>query len=488
MQTNRFLHCCLAVFALAAASLQADTVYVPDDHPNIQDAIDASNSGDTILVRPGTFQENIDFLGKSVVLESDQGAVLTAIDGMQAGSVVSFISGEGSDAVIRGFTITNGTARNGGGILCSQGAVPQIVDNLISGNRASTFGGGLYCRYGSSPSVSGNEFRENTAGSGGGIACRLSSAPLISGNLFSGNSAIGTYGNGGAIYCYSDSSPTVENCLIHHNEANGSFGRGGGIACWESSPSIMNCTVVENSAAELGGGIICTDLAAAAMTNSILWNNTAPYGPQIALESEGFPSTLQIGYSDVEGGQGAVSTALGCTLNWGGGMIDADPLFVAASEEDFHLLYQSPCLDSGYSAAPGLPSEDFEGDPRHNYSDVDMGVDEFHLHLYHTGAVAPGNAFEIKVVGHILYGQVVIAMSSGIEDPPIPTSWGDLYLTRPMSAMISLGQIPGSGVLIYQATVPATWLPGEMKPTQALVGLLGNPEARLTNLMVLVVE
>ena len=38
------------------------TIWVPDDYPTIQGAIDAALDGDTVIFRPGTYVENINFL------------------------------------------------------------------------------------------------------------------------------------------------------------------------------------------------------------------------------------------------------------------------------------------------------------------------------------------------------------------------------------------------------------------------------------------
>jgi hypothetical protein len=89
--------------------LFAVTIHVPGDYPTIQAAIDAAAAGDTVLAAPGTYVENVDFLGKTVTLESGQGPGSTVIDGNQNGSVVSFLNAEGPDSVLEGFTITNGT-------------------------------------------------------------------------------------------------------------------------------------------------------------------------------------------------------------------------------------------------------------------------------------------------------------------------------------------------------------------------------------------
>lgn len=62
---------------------------------------------------------------------------------------------------------------------------------------------------------------------------------------------------------------------------------------------------------------------------------------------DSMPSTLTISYSDVEGGQSSVVVEKGCTLNWGDGMIDEDPLFMTFHGFDYLLDVGSPCIDSG---------------------------------------------------------------------------------------------------------------------------------------------
>ena len=50
---------------------------VPLQVPTIQEAIDSALPGDQILVDPGTYQENINFLGKDVTLISTAGPAVT---------------------------------------------------------------------------------------------------------------------------------------------------------------------------------------------------------------------------------------------------------------------------------------------------------------------------------------------------------------------------------------------------------------------------
>jgi len=116
---------------------------VPDDFPNgIQSAISSASvvDKDTIIVKPGTYVENIDFLGKALTVTSNEGAGSTIIDGGNQpdpdyGSVVTFSNSEGVDSVLERFTLTNGTGTYfeffpgewgycGGGFFCDGSSPP----------------------------------------------------------------------------------------------------------------------------------------------------------------------------------------------------------------------------------------------------------------------------------------------------------------------------------------------------------------------------
>ena len=91
---------------------QATIINVPADSRTIQGGINNAVDGDTVLVRPGIYIENINFNGKDIVLASmflltqDTSYISqTIIDGNKDGSVVSFESGEDSTSVLTGFTI-----------------------------------------------------------------------------------------------------------------------------------------------------------------------------------------------------------------------------------------------------------------------------------------------------------------------------------------------------------------------------------------------
>lgn len=402
-------------FAFSSVGL-SDTIYVPKDYPTIQAAIDAASNGDSVFVAKGTYVENIDFKGKAITVKSEQGPDVTTIDGGNPvnpdyGSVVMFQNGEDLDSVLEGFTITNGSGTYqpywksyyGGGIYCF-GSFPKISDNIITLNSTKNAGGGIYCdctlpaplneyspeisnniivfNYtegggggiycdGSSPDIFNNIIRWNNVsfGFGGGIACCLDASPTITKNDITGNTA---YSDGGGICCY-NSSPTIINNTVSMNEAGGC---GGGF-CFSnnSSPTVTNTTVIGNTAVSCGGGIHCAYNSFPAIANSILWDNDAPMGKEIYIGTYSNPSTLTISYSDVKGGKNEVYVESGNNLNWGPGMIDADPLLADPVNGDFHLTWISPCINRGTN--DDSPTVDFDGDSRPCMGTTDIGADEF---------------------------------------------------------------------------------------------------------------
>jgi predicted outer membrane repeat protein len=259
----------------------------------IQDAIDASANGDTTIVRPGTYFENIDFLGKAIIVKSEEGPDATVVENqLWFGSVVTFRNGEGVDSVLDGFKLTNGTGTLfpywyivGGGILCMFDSSPTIMNTLITGNTAE-MGAGIFCGYDSSPIIMNTTISGNV---GGGISCIYFSSPTIMNTTITSNLG-GIYcdwyspptitnttisENMGGICCSSDSSPIIMNTLITGNTSDYC---GGGVYCDNSdSPAIIiNTTIVGNTAYEYGGGIYCLGTSPIIM-NTLITGNTSDY-------------------------------------------------------------------------------------------------------------------------------------------------------------------------------------------------------------------
>ncbi len=381
----------------------AAVIHVPGDQPTIQAGIDAAVDGDTVLVADGTYtgagNKNLTWNGdvKHITVKSENGPDNCVIDCENSGRGFKFDETNQDDTdVVNGFTIQNGYVTGGGsegaggGIWCYRSS-PVIAGCTILGNSAENSGGGIRC-IDSTPTITGCTISKNSAQDGGGIfsgdcsssntitgctisentaeydgggICCSTSAPTITGCTISGNSA---EHRGGGIDCDSNSSPTITDCTITGNSAED---HGGGIRCnISSSPAITGCTISGNSAGDHGGGISCDLYCFPTITDCIFWNDTAGEdGDEIALLATIHPSALTISYSDVQGGQEAVYVHPICTLNWGSGMIDEDPLFVAGPEGDFYLSQtaagqaeNSPCVDTGGFSASNICFEGPDGE------------------------------------------------------------------------------------------------------------------------------
>ena len=122
---------CLCTLPLAAQI----TIHVPADQPSIQAGINAAHDGDTVSVAPGTYYENINFLGKSITLRPSGAALSSTIDGSGGTAVVTMAGPFSAVPVLENFVIQNGgLPANGmqGAIVVSQ-AYSYVEGNRITG-------------------------------------------------------------------------------------------------------------------------------------------------------------------------------------------------------------------------------------------------------------------------------------------------------------------------------------------------------------------
>ena len=353
-----------------AGRVHATVINVPADFATIQMAVNAAVNGDEIVVAPGVFA-GFNFAGKAVIVRSTDlnNPAATTLNGAGASPVVEFTMGEGPNSRLQGFTITNGFAVNGGGIL-APGSSPTVENCVISGNQATQLGGGLY----------------------------TSGAPTIRECMFIGNIA-GT--NGGGLYGAAGSNPDIDACRFEGNDApTGSglqlvaagtvvnaeiFDNVGGLAVainGTAAASLINCNVVGHAAA----GIVVNGGAAVPLVvaNCIVRNNG---GGQIL----GPAAMLNVRFSNVLGGVA------------GPGNINLNPMFVNPAVDDFRLQAVSPCIDAGENATlPAGTIEDFNGvdrrSDRASVADtgsgtapiVDIGAHEFAPPRRYVNAAATG--------------------------------------------------------------------------------------------------
>lgn len=322
-----------------------------DPFQKIQDGIDAALDGDTVLVLPGIYLENITFSDQAITVKSEKGATVTVIDGNNLRSVVEFIDSGSVPQVLDGFNLKNGKG------------FPRYV---YPGYKY--YGGGVYC-WNSSPTITNNIIEQCTATYGGGIYCDTNSNVTITNNIIYGNTAV--YLGGGTSVHYS--SALIVNNIVYENSAN----QGGGLYLVHAQTPyvITNNTIAMNTAADEGGGIRCDAQASCDIANTILWDNTNGFtlGHELSIYNL---VTVNIDNCDVKGGQTNVEIDASSTLNWGAAMLDTNPLFEDSDSGDFHLQTVSPCMNAGDNDAAGILPFDFEGDDRIVDGTVDMGADE----------------------------------------------------------------------------------------------------------------
>jgi len=234
----------LAIFLFASASFDAAsaaTRKVPSEYKTIQRAIDAAAAGDTILVGPGLYKENL-ILRVSASLIGTRGAAKTIIDGGGRASVLT-CEGLDSTATIKGFTFRNGVGLEGGGMLLSN-AFPSVVENVFTADSA-VYGGAL-CALWSNSIIRNNKFVANRAQYGAAIYTMLL-APTIESNVVENNVAK----IGGAFYFGKSSEVKVIKNTLANNEATET---GGAIFCGKAIPT-MDSNVFKTNKAHEGGAI-----------------------------------------------------------------------------------------------------------------------------------------------------------------------------------------------------------------------------------------
>lgn len=144
----------------------ASILNVPSGFPTIQSAIDAALDGDTILVAPGEYSENLQFGTKAIAVVSELGAEHTTLRQPVGGGVVATMGASFSPQLLRGFTITD--VSNSNAIFIDFfGAT--VSENIFTGNSGS--GNRIEVNaYGASTVISRNIFHDNLSNSSINIA------------------------------------------------------------------------------------------------------------------------------------------------------------------------------------------------------------------------------------------------------------------------------------------------------------------------------
>ena len=175
------------------------TIRVPADFTTIQAAINAANifTNDTVLVSPGVYTESLNFYGKSLLLISANGPMETLINPPAGSSAITFSTGESSNSIVSGFTMTNG------GISLSFSA-PTIISNKFVNCGTAVYG------YFSSPNIMDNEISGCV---NNGIYLGGAGTAVVQGNLI--------LGNGEGIAMLSSGSASIVDNRIQNNHGDG---------------------------------------------------------------------------------------------------------------------------------------------------------------------------------------------------------------------------------------------------------------------------
>jgi hypothetical protein len=234
----------------------------------IQEGINGAADGDTVTVAQGTYQENVQFKGKNIVLRGTDPLnpdviAKTIIQGRQLGPTVTFHGTESASCALSGFTVWDGKAENGGAIL-GNGTHATIGLNIITGGTADRYGGGL-C--GCNGLIHLNIITINSSGLGGG-GLAFCNGPI----QFNIISFCWSY-EGGALYeCHGTiQHNTISDCLATQ--------LGGGVS--SCNGDILNNTITKCSATSGAGLAYCGKVGVTSVriaNNTITENNATTYG------------------------------------------------------------------------------------------------------------------------------------------------------------------------------------------------------------------
>jgi len=338
------------------AQLNGTIHNVPGDYSTISDAINASVNGDTVLVQPGTYYENIDYSGKNIVIGSlfltteDTSMISgTIIDGSANGSVVTIKNNEDSTAALIGFTIRNGKADYGAGVYI-ENASPLISNCIIRNNlveRSNPIGGGILLQN-SRSIIYKCEIMYNTAtgmdvnnGWGGGIAAINTGEVRIINCRIHHNTTTSILGGIGL----SGAKVKIIGCEITNNSC---YSSGSAVGLQDSDVLLVNCTIAMNKSTLNTRSSLYFIRSSPKIYNSIFWYNGG------TKNIDGWGGVAEVYYSNIEGGFDTLS------------VMDSEPMFADTSAEDFRLLAASPCIDAGNPDTSGLdlPTNDFYGNLR----------------------------------------------------------------------------------------------------------------------------
>lgn len=395
----------LLLIACGEACAQA-TLHVPADYATIQQAIDNAADGDTVLVGPGTYYEQIVFGTHQISVESSDGRDVTTIDATFLGPVVTFSSASTRQTKLKGFTITRGKGSYGG-IKIYQGS-PTIEGNTVTNNLGEGAGNGVSAEFSSALIIdnyitnNANDTEYNGGGGGGGIyvggsQCADASCGVeIRGNVIDGNS-VDRFTSGGGIDVNSGGYVKIFDNIIRNNTAPT---EGGGISMVNSTQAQIEDNLFVDNQAPSGANVYwltpAGDRGAFLINNTIVGgdvyadgfdtssriiNNVISFPGGTAIYCGNFTTTTPIVMNNDAYTNGGTSYGGLCAgFDGTGGNISDQPIFRGAN--DYRLAAGSPGIDAGANPF-ATETTDILGNPRivdgngDGVATIDMGAYEF---------------------------------------------------------------------------------------------------------------
>ena len=293
---------------------------------------------------------------------------------------------QGGDVVIAHSTFRCNSSCDRGGAIHAQDADLSMSSCRVNENRVysevgafAMYGGGislLKCHV----DMNDMEFRGNYAPTCIGGALSLDSCKVDLHNaVFADNEGL----NGGGLYMIRNNNTvsTLYNVAFYNNY---SHHFGGGLAFADSSPYVYNLLVTDNSSEGVNcNGVFFYGHSQPKMNNCIVYGNYPRPEQGYLVDSIQMWVWTFDGYTPefynclIEGGRELITS--GELIKVFENIIDADPLFVDALNNDFRLQEGSPCRDAGNEFVPFdlLDGTDLGGLRRVSNGRIDIGPYEY---------------------------------------------------------------------------------------------------------------
>ena len=129
----------IVLVASVPSATRAQTTWIvdddgPADFSTIQDAVDAASAGDTIVVYPGNYTENVDVNKDHLTIQSESGEEATIVQVALVHPDTPVFEITDDYVTVRGFTVKGAGSSFGTGISLSHADHCTINDNYISNN------------------------------------------------------------------------------------------------------------------------------------------------------------------------------------------------------------------------------------------------------------------------------------------------------------------------------------------------------------------